>query len=545
MRKPETMKVLITDSIDQEGIDILEKEEEVDVTVDFSLKGEKLEKAIEPYHALITRSGTTVTSSIIEKAGNLMVIGRAGVGVDSVDIEAASRRGIIVMNAPTGNTLAATEHTMAMMLACVRKLPLAYDSLREGEWDRKRFMGIQLYKRVLGIVGLGRIGSEVAKRAKAFDMHIVGYDPYIKRDKAEALGVELVEDFEELLSRSDIITFHVPLTPETDSMVGEQQISLMKDRVIIVNCARGGVVDENALVEAVKSGKVFMAALDVFSVEPPPGDSPLSGLDGLIITPHLGANTEEAQKNVSVIIAKQVLNVLKGRSYENAVNLPYVRGKLSPELQAYFDLAERMGRFLSQIVSGRIEEVQINLVGPLFAEDVAEKVFDSPFRYQPFTFAVLKGILEHRLHEGATYISAPYFAKERGIAIVESKSDRVKNYGDMISVKITTDEEKKSLGGTVFADLKGRIVSIDSFLVDIVAEGTFLYFKNHDRPGVIGRVGTILGDDGINIAGFHLGRESYKGDAIAFVALDSRIPEAVLDKIRELPEMLEAREILL
>jgi len=539
------MKVLITDSIDQEGIDILEREEGVDVRVDFSLKGEKLAEAIEPYHALITRSGTTVTASIIERAANLRVVGRAGVGVDSVDIEAASKRGIIVMNAPTGNTLAATEHTMAMMLACVRKLPLAYDSLRDGEWDRKRFMGIQLYKRVLGIVGLGRIGGEVAKRARAFDMHIVGYDPYIKRDKAEVLGVELVDDFEDLLTRSDIITFHVPLTAETESMVGEKQISLMKDRVVLVNCARGGVVDEGALVEAVKGGKVFMAALDVFTKEPPPADSPLSGLDGLIVTPHLGANTEEAQKNVSVIIAQQVLNVLKGRSYENAVNLPYVRGKLSPELQAYFDLAERMGRFLSQIVSGRIEEVQINLVGPLFAEDVAEKVFDSPFRYQPFTFAVLKGILENRLNEGATYISAPYFAKERGITIVESKSDRIKNYGDLISVKITTDEEEKTLGGTVFADLRGRVVSIDSFLVDIVAEGTFLYFRNHDRPGVIGRVGTILGDDGINIAGFHLGRESYKGDALAFVALDSRIPESVLEKIRALPEMLEAKEILL
>ena len=539
------MKILITDPIDQEGIEILEREDGIEVTVDFSLKDDRLAQAIAPYHALITRSGTTVTSGIIEQAENLRVIGRAGVGVDNVDIEAASRKGIIVMNAPTGNTLAATEHTMAMMLAAVRKLPFAYDSLKQGEWDRKKFMGIQLYKRVLGIVGLGRIGSEVAKRAKAFDMRLVGFDPYIKREKAEALGVELVEDFKDLLEVSDIVTFHVPFTSETESMVSDKQFSMMKDRVVLINCARGGIVDEAALARAIKSKKVFIAALDVFSTEPPPADSPLVGLDDLIITPHLGANTEEAQKNVSVIIAQQVLQVLEGKSYENAVNLPYVRAKLSPELQAYFDLSERMGRFLSQIVTGRIEEVQVNLVGPLFAEDVAEKVFDSPFRYQPFTFAVLKGILEHRMDEGATYISAPYFAKERGIGIVESKSDRAKNYSDLVSIKVTTDQEEKTLGGTVFADLKGRIVSIDQFLVDIVADGTFLYFRNKDRPGVIGRVGTIMGDNGINIAGFHLGRESYQGDALAFVSLDSRIPEEILKMIRDLPEMLEAKEILL
>ncbi len=282
------MKILITDPIDQEGIEILEREDGIEVTVDFSLKDDRLAQAIAPYHALITRSGTTVTSGIIEQAENLRVIGRAGVGVDNVDIEAASRKGIIVMNAPTGNTLAATEHTMAMMLAAVRKLPFAYDSLKQGEWDRKKFMGIQLYKRVLGIVGLGRIGSEVAKRAKAFDMRLVGFDPYIKREKAETLGVELVEDFKDLLKVSDVVTFHVPLTSETESMVSDKQFSMMKDRVVLINCARGGIVDEAALARAIKSKKVFIAALDVFSTEPPPADSPLVGLDNLIITPHLG-----------------------------------------------------------------------------------------------------------------------------------------------------------------------------------------------------------------------------------------------------------------
>jgi D-3-phosphoglycerate dehydrogenase len=539
------MKVLITDTIDQEGIDILAAEEGIEVVEDYSLNETDLAGAIGPYHALITRSGTDVTAEVIGKAENLRVIGRAGVGVDNVDIESASRRGIIVMNAPTGNTLAATEHTLAMMLAAVRKLPFAHNSLDGGEWARKKFMGIQLYKRTLGIVGLGRIGSEVAKRAASFGMKIVAYDPYIKREKAESMGVALADKIEDLLSSADIITFHVPLTDETISMVGAAEIEHMKERVVLINCARGGIVDESDLADALKSGKVYMAAVDVFVEEPLPDDSPLHGIPNLIITPHLGANTEEAQKNVSVIIAQQVVNVLKGRSYENAVNLPYVRGKLAPELQAYFDLAEKMGRLLAQFTTGRIEEIQVSLVGPLFAEDVSEKVFDSPFRYQPYTFAALKGLMELRQQEGATYISAPYFVRERGISIVESKADKVKNYSDLISVRIITDQGSNTVEGTVFADLKGRVITIDQFRVDLVAEGTFLFFSNQDRPGVIGKVGTILGDNRINVAGFYLGRETYQGSALGFVSLDGRVPEGVLAEIRALPEILEAREVIL
>jgi D-3-phosphoglycerate dehydrogenase len=539
------MKVLITDTIDQEGIDILAAEAGIEVVEDYSLKGTDLAGAIGPYHALITRSGTDVTAEVIDKAENLRVIGRAGVGVDNVDIESASRRGIIVMNAPTGNTLAATEHTLAMMLAAVRKLPFAHNSLDGGEWNRKKFIGIQLYKRTLGIVGLGRIGSEVAKRAASFGMKIVAYDPYIKREKAESVGVELVDKIEDLLSSADIITFHVPLTDETTSMIGTAEIGHMKERVVLINCARGGVIEESVLADALKTGKVYMAAVDVFVQEPLPADSPLHGIPNLIVTPHLGANTEEAQKNVSVIIAQQVINVLRGRSYENAVNLPYVRGKLAPELQAYFDLAEKMGRLLSQFTTGRIEEIQVTLVGPLFAEDVSEKVFDSPFRYQPYTFAALKGLMELRQQEGATYISAPYYARERRISIVESKADKVKNYSDLISVRIITDQGANTVEGTVFADLKGRVITIDQFRVDLVAEGTFLFFSNQDRPGVIGKVGTILGDNRINVAGFYLGRETYQGSALGFVSLDSRMPEVVLEEIRGLPEILEAREVIL
>jgi D-3-phosphoglycerate dehydrogenase len=539
------MKILISDSIDQEGIDLLKAEKGFKVVEDYSLKGDKLAEAIGPYDALITRSGTNVTAKILENAPNLKVIGRAGVGVDNVDIESASRKGIIVMNAPTGNTLAATEHTLALMLAAVRKLPFAHFSLEEGEWDRKKFMGIQLYKRTLGIVGLGRIGSEVAKRARAFDMRLITYDPYIKREKAENLGAELLDNFDDLIAQSDIITFHVPLTEETMGMVGRREIELMKEPVVLINCARGGVIQEEALSEALKENRVFMAAVDVFEEEPPPPGHPLHGLPNLIVTPHLGANTLEAQKNVSVIIAQQVINVLKGESYENAVNLPYVRGRLAPEMQAYFDLSEKMGRLLSQFISGRVEKVHVTLVGPLFAEDISEKVFDSPFRYQPFTFAALKGFMEMRHQEGASYISAPYYAKERGISIVESKAERVKNYSDLISIEVITDRGSSTVEGTVFADLKGRIIGIDQFRVDLVAEGNFLFFTNQDRPGVIGRVGTILGENKINVAGFYLGRESYQGSALGFVSLDSRITEQVLEEIRGMEEILEAKEIIL
>jgi D-3-phosphoglycerate dehydrogenase len=328
-------------------------------------------------------------------------------------------------------------------------------------------------------------------------------------------------------------------------MIGTAEIEHMKERVVLINCARGGVIEESVLADALKTGKVYMAAVDVFVQEPLPADSPLHGTPNLIVTPHLGANTEEAQKNVSVIIAQQIINVLRGRSYENAVNLPYVRGKLAPELQAYFDLAEKMGRLLSQFTTGRIEEIQVTLVGTLFAEDVSEKVFDSPFRYQPYTFAALKGLMELRQQEGATYISAPYYARERGISIVESKADKVKNYSDLISVRIITDQGANTVEGTVFADLKGRIITIDQFRVDLVAEGTFLFFSNQDRPGVIGKVGTILGDNRINVAGFYLGRETYQGSALGFVSLDSRMPEGVLQEIRNLPEILEAREVIL
>ncbi|MEF3254850.1 MAG: phosphoglycerate dehydrogenase, partial [Deferribacterales bacterium] len=439
-------KILITDHIAEEGLQILTSDPNIEVDVKPGIKNSDLKPIIGNYDAVITRSGTTVTADLIENPGRLKIIGRAGVGLDNVDIEAASRKGIVVMNAPTGNTLAATELTMAMMLAAARKLPLANQSLKSGEWDRKRFMGIQLYNKFLGIVGLGRIGSNVAIRAKSFGMKVIAYDPYIKKSKADSLGVKLYENLEDLLKEVDVITFHTPLTKETHNMITSKEISLMKDGVIIINCARGGIVNENDLYEAVKSGKVFAAGIDVFEEEPPK-DNKLLTLDNVFVTPHIGANTHEGQKGVAVIIAENVKNALYGKSYINAVNIPFMKSQLSEEMQRYFDLIEKMGKLAAQIVSGRIEECHVKLVGKNFEEDVCERTFDIPFNYQPFTIAAIKGLLEFSLKETVSYISASYLAKDRNINVVESKLPTYDKFNDLVVLKIKTDKEEKIFGG--------------------------------------------------------------------------------------------------
>jgi len=534
-------KILITDNIAQEGLDILDKEESVEYEIKPGIKNEDLKPIIGNYDAIITRSGTTVTEDLIENPGKLKIIGRAGVGLDNVDIEAASKKGIIVMNAPTGNTLAATELTMGMMLAAARKIPLANNSLKSGEWDRKRFMGIQLYNKTLGIVGLGRIGSNVAIRAKSFGMKVIAYDPYIKRSKAESLGVKLYDKLEDLLKEVDVITFHTPLTNETHNMITEKHINMMKDGVIIVNCARGGIVNENDLYNAAKNGKIFSAAIDVFEKEPAT-DNKLITLDNIFVTPHIGANTHEGQKGVAVIIAEQIINALHGKSYLNAVNIPFMKSQLPEELQHYFEIAEKMAKLSAQIVKGRPEEIKITFAGKKFEEDVCERTFDVPFSYQPYTVAALKGFLEVSLKETISYINASYFAKDRNIIVSETKLDSFKKYNDIIVLTIKTDQQELTVGGTVFADNIGRIVFIDDFRIDIVPEGTLLYFRNVDRPGVIGKVGTILGMNQINIAGFELSRQK-GGEAMAFVSVDNKIPKSVIDEIVAIDGMIEAKVV--
>ncbi|OPX98990.1 MAG: D-3-phosphoglycerate dehydrogenase [Syntrophorhabdus sp. PtaU1.Bin002] len=537
----ERFKVLVTDNVSEEGVAILNREGDIDIDVRAGIKHDDLKKIIGEYDAIITRSGTTVTAGLIENPGRLKIIGRAGVGVDNIDIEAASKKGIMVMNAPTGNTLAATELTMGIMLAAARKIPMANNSIKEGKWDRKKFMGIQLNNKVLGIVGLGRIGSAVAIRARSFGMRVISYDPYIKKSKADSLGVILYDKLEDLLREADVITFHTPLTAKTRNMITAKEIALTKDSVIFVNCARGGIVNENDLYEALKAGKVFAAGVDVWEKEPPK-DNRLLELENVFATPHIGANTMEGQEAVAVIICEQVANALHGRPYQNAVNIPFIQSQLPEHMQLYFSLAEKMGKLAAQMVKGRPEMIRVVMVGKSFEEDLCERKFDVPFSYQPFTIAGIRGFLDVSLRESVTYINAPYIAKDRNITVEETKTDQFDKFNDLIIVVIKTDVEEKSIAGTVFADKLGRIVLLDRFHLDIIPEGTFLHFRIFDRPGIIGRVGTILGNHGINIAGFGVSR-NVTGEEVAFVSVDNVIGKEVLDEILDIDGMIEAKVI--
>ncbi len=536
-------KVLITDNISREGIEKLTRDGTIEVDIRPGIKNEELSSIIGDYDAIITRSGTSIPGSLLEKPGKLKVIGRAGVGLDNINIEAASKKGIIVMNAPTGNTFAATELTMGIMLAAARKIPLANDSLKAGKWDRKRFMGVELYNKTLGIIGLGRIGSNVAIRAKSFGMRVIAYDPYIKKSKAESVGVTLYDNLEDLLREVDIITVHTPLTPATRNMITKKEIAYTKNNVIFVNCARGGIVNERDLYDALKSGKVFAAGVDVFEKEPAQSNRLLE-LENVFATPHIGANTKEGQDAVASIIAEQVYNALHGRPYQNAVNIPFVKSQLTPQMQLYFDLAQKMGKLSAQLTRGRSSEIRVTMVGKTFEEDLCERKFDVPFSYQPFTIAAIKGFLEVSQKETVTFINAPYLAKDRNITVEESKTEHFEKFNELIVLTVRTDKVETRIGGTVFPDGAGRVVLYDKFRLDLIPEGTFLLFRIFDRPGIIGKVGTILGNHDINIGGLCLSRH-ITGEEMAFVSVDSLISKDVLAEIRSIDGMIEASVIQL
>ncbi len=390
----------------KEGIDRLVRDGSIEVDVRPGIGSDDLAEIIGDYDAIITRSGTPITAPLLTRPGKLKVIGRAGVGLDNIDIEAASKKGIIVMNAPTGNTLAATELTMGIMLAAARKIPLAHNSLKAGKWDRKSFMGVELYHKTLGVIGLGRIGTNVAIRSKSFGMRVIAYDPYIKKSKADSVGVILYDNLSDVLREADVITFHTPLTPRTRNMITSKEIALMKEGVILVNCARGGIVNEGDLYDALKAGKIFGAGVDVFEKEPA-GANKLLELENVFATPHIGANTLEGQHAVALIIAEQVYDALHGKPYQNAVNIPFMKSQLPSAMQLYFDLAEKMGKLSAQLAKGRTCRIRFVMVGKMFEEDLCERKFDVPFSYQPFTIAALKGFLDVSCPETVTFINAP------------------------------------------------------------------------------------------------------------------------------------------
>ena len=526
------MKILVADSLSEAGVEILRKESGIDVDVKTKLAPEELAKIISQYSGLVVRSGTKVTKDIIEVADNLKVIGRAGVGLDNVDIESATERGIIVMNTPGGNTISTAEHTMTMMLALSRNVPQAFVALKEGKWERKKFMGVEVFNKTLGIVGLGRIGGEVAKRALAFGMRVVGYDPYIRSEAAMRAGVELVE-IRDLLSRSDYITVHVPLTDETRHLIGKKEFEAMKEGVRIINCARGGIIDESALYEAIKKGKVAGAAFDVFEREPPV-DNPLLEFDSVVASPHLGASTEEAQVGVAVDIAGQIIDFLKKGIIRNAVNLPFVEPETFEELKPYCRLAEKLGSLESQLVEGRMKEVRIDCAGEDLVGNMAT-----------ITAAVLKGVFEPVLKESVNYVNAPVIAKKRGVKVVESKSSQAEDYTSLIRVELETDKSQISAAGVLFGRNDARVVRINSYHVDAIPEGCMLICSHEDEPGIVGQIGVILGKANINIAAMTLGRRERGGREMTVLNVDSPVPADVLEEIKKSEHISDVKQVRL
>jgi D-3-phosphoglycerate dehydrogenase len=525
------MKVLVSDNISPKGIELMKKAG-LHVDVKPGMSPEELKACIGEYHALIIRSATKVTADIIEAAVNLRVIGRAGSGLDNVDKVAATKKGIVVMNTPGGNTITTAEHTIAMLFAMARNIPQATVSMKEGKWEKKKFMGVELFNKTLGVIGLGNIGSQVAKRALALEMNVIGYDPFLSDERAREIGVEKVS-LDELFERSDFITIHTPLTEETKNLINKDSIKKMKDGVRIINCARGGIVNEKDLYEALQSGKVAAAALDVFEKEPPE-DLSLISLPNVICTPHLGASTKEAQENVAVAIAEQVIDYLINGTIRNAVNFPSIPAEQVPLLMPYIGLAELLGKFTAQVYEGGITEVTMEYRGE--AEEINTK---------PVTIAALKGLLEPILTETVNFVNAPLIAKERGIEVKETKSPDAGDYHSMLVLKVKADGKIREVYGTFYGKRYPRIVRVDQFPVEIIPEGIMLFMYNNDRPGVIGNIGTLLGKNNINIARMHFGREKPGGMAISVVSVDADINAELLEDIRALPNILSVRLVKL
>ncbi|MCH7566466.1 MAG: phosphoglycerate dehydrogenase [Nitrospirae bacterium] len=522
------MKILVSDSISKRGVEILEK---AGFTVDVKTKLSKADllREINAYEGLIVRSATKVTAKVIEAAERLKVIGRAGSGLDNVDTQAATRRGVVVMNTPGGNTVTTAEHTMSLILAMTRRIPQATSSMKAGKWEKERFMGVELYNKTLGIIGVGQIGGYVAKLAQGLSLNVIAYDPYLSEEQAQKMGVHLV-DLAEIYRRADIISVHTPLTAETRSLINADAIAQMKPGVMIVNCARGGVINETDLVEALKARRVAAAAFDVFEEEPIRTDHPLLALDTFICTPHIGASTEEAQENVAVGIAEQIVDYFTKGLARGAVNVPSVPPELLPRLQPYITLAEKLGLLQAQVYEGGLERVTVEYNGEVSALTVA-----------PLTIAVLKGLLTPILEDAVNFVNAPVVAKERGIEVKEVKSSDAGDFTSVIRVRVEAGRKSHHLAGTLYNRKDSRIIEIDNFQVEVVPEGHMMLILNVDRPGVIGTVGQVLGEHGINIAQMQCSRETRGGNALLIIGLDAPLPIGVLETIKRAKNILSVK----
>ncbi|SDX73290.1 phosphoglycerate dehydrogenase [Halobellus clavatus] len=525
------MKVLITDPIDDAGLERLRSSGH-DVETAYDVEGEALLEAVADANALVVRSGTEVTTDVFEAASDLVIVGRAGIGVDNIDIDAATEHGVIVANAPEGNVRAAAEHTVAMSFAAARSIPQAHVRLKGGEWAKSDYLGTELNGKTLGIVGLGRVGQEVAKRLDGLGMNLVAFDPYISEERAERLGAELVE-FEACLEAADFLTVHTPLTPETEGMISTEELELMGGG-FLVNCARGGVVDEDALAAAVDDGILDGAAVDVFADEPVSPDSPLLDVDEIVVTPHLGASTEAAQENVATSIADQIDAAFAGEPVMNALNAPSVDESVFPRIRPYIGLAETAGKIAAQLLDGRISTVEVSYEGDIAEEDI-----------ELVTASALKGVFEP-LEWQVNSVNAPQIAEERGIEVTESKRLQSADFQSLVTVEVGNDEDSLSVCGTLFAGEDPRIVRIDGYRVDAIPSGKMLVARNADKPGVIGFIGSVLGDHNINIAGmFNARRDKEGGEALTVYNLDDPVPEDVVGTILADDRMIDVTYLTL
>ncbi len=525
------MKVLISDVLAEVGVEILE-EAGLEVDVNTGLAPEELKKIIGNYDGLVIRSATKVTEDIIASADNLKIVGRAGIGLDNVDIPEASKHGIVVMNAPDGNATTAAEHAIAMMMSLTRNIPQATARLKEGGWDKKKFQGREVTGKTLGIIGIGRIGAIAADRAKGLRMKIMAFDPYMPQDVAEKMGIELVS-LDELCTRADYFTVHVPLTKETANLVSDNEFKLMKSEAFFIDCARGGVVDEEALYRALKDGEIRGAALDVFASEPTSLEgTPLLSLPNFICTPHLGASTSEAQVNVAVTICEQMADYLNNGTVANAVNVPSVSADVIAKVGPYADLAEKMGAIHMELADGGIEEVSIEFDGEL-----ADMITT------PVSVAFLKGLFTPILKEAVNYVNAPMIAKERGIKVIEAKTSDSDAFTSLLRVKVKSENGENEICGTVFGKKEPRIVRINSFRLEAEPTGSMLFVSNDDVPGVIGDLGKTLGQQGVNISKMTVGQEVSEDSSRNVILLntDRLLDKKELNEIQSLDHITGAR----
>jgi D-3-phosphoglycerate dehydrogenase len=520
------MKVLVADPVAPEGVEILKKHAEVDVKT--GLKPEELAAIIGEYEGLMVRSETKVTAKIIEAGHKLQVVARAGVGIDNIDVEAATQRGIVVVNAPTANTMAAAEHTIALMMALARNIPQAHESLREGAWKRQNFVGVEVRNKTLGIVGLGNVGSEVARRVQGFHMRVLGFDPYVSPQYARNLHVELVT-LEEIFKEADFITLHVPLTPQSRNMIGSRELAIMKPSVRIINCARGGLIDEKALDQALREGRVAGAALDVFAQEPP-RDCPLLKNDKVIVTPHLGASTHEAQANVAIDAAEQIISVLNGQPVRYAVNAPLISAEMMPILAPFLKVATAVGRMIAQLAEGQMSSIDIGYEGEVAKYDVTA-----------LKAAVIGGLLQEISEERINVVNANLVAKRRGLRVAEHKDSACENYASLITAAVTTTAGVTTSAGTM---MRGElhIVRVNDYWIDIVPKGDYFLFCDHrDRPGLIGAVGNVTGSADINVSSMQLARLKPRGQALMVLELDEPMNEAQIKQILAIPDVHTAK----